>query len=198
MLKSKKVFNLLVIGFVVCLLINIVLPTKVVSSDEISIPNSTIPQTTESVTKEEAAKYEDGVLYIKDSNSSTISTRAVVADGGWNWKQIDSRKTDTKFDNAFVANLGNTIFGIATIYFGGIVLKGVMKAGEFAGVVGAYFLSKLDLKFKPKTTVYLTITTYKDTDSKNLYVKENVKAYSDSARKKLIGSYDSVHKFTKK
>lgn len=43
MLKSKKVFNLLVIGFVVCLLINIVLPTKVVSSDEISIPNSTIP-----------------------------------------------------------------------------------------------------------------------------------------------------------
>lgn len=150
-------------------------------------------------TKEEAAYQEDGLLYIKDNPSEpNITTKQVIADGSWKWKQINKKYSDTKQDEKFKANVGNLLYNVAFAYFGGKLIKGALKVSEFTGAVSSGFLASVKKPIKAGKTVYLTITTYEDKDSVNYYVKENVKAYSDSKRTKQVGNYDSVHKFRKK
>jgi hypothetical protein len=97
-----------------------------------------------------------------------------------------------------VAFVGNTVYNIAVAFFGAKLIKGALSVGEFTGAVTSGFIASVKKPIKPGKTVYLTITTYEDSDSVNYYVKENAKAYSDAKRTKQVGSYDSVHKFRKK
>ena len=153
------------------------------------------------ITKEEASSMNDGLLYSQeiDTNSmNSISPRLVITDGQWKWKKIGTDYRNTKQDEKLKANIGNLVYNIAFAYFGGKLIKNALKVGEITGAVSSGFLASIKKPIKKGKTVYYTVTTYEDKDSRNYYVKENVKAYSDSARKKLVGSYDSVHKFTKK
>jgi hypothetical protein len=151
------------------------------------------------LTKEEAAHLEDGLLYVEDNPFEfNPTTRQVIADGGWKWKQINKQNSNAKQDEKLKSFVGNLLYNIAFAYFGGKLIQGALKASEFTGAVTSGFLASVKKPIKTGNTVYLTITTYEDTDSVNYYVKENVKAYSDSKRTNLVGSYDSVHKFRKK
>lgn len=170
------------------------IPSTVALADQSSFNEKSV-----SITKEEAAFQEDGLLYIEDNPfEPNPMARQVIADGSWKWKQINKKYTDTKQDEKFKANVGNLVYNVAFAYFGGKLIKGALKVGEFTGAVSSGFLASVKKPIKPGKTVYLTITTYEDTDSVNYYVKENVKAYSDSNRTKQVGNYDSVHKFRKK
>jgi len=90
------------------------------------------------------------------------------------------------------------VYTLVVTYFGGKLIKGALSLGEFTGAVASTFVASVKKPIQPGKTVYLTITTYEDTDAVNYYVKENVKAYSDAKRTKQVGNYDSIHKFTKK
>jgi hypothetical protein len=124
--------------------------------------------------------------------------RQIIADGSWKWKQINKKYSNTKQDEKFKANVGNLVYNVAFAYFGGKLIKGALKVSEFTGAVSSVFLASVKKPIKAGKTIYLTITTYEDKDSVNYYVKENVKAYSDSKRTKQVGNYNSVHKFRKK
>lgn len=151
------------------------------------------------ITKEEAANRADGLLYATDSTAKFKGmARQVIAEGSWRWKKINTKYTSTKQDEKLQANVGNLVYNIVFTYFGGKLIKGALKASEFTGAVTSGFLATIKKPIKSGKTVYLTITTYEDRDAVNYYVKENVKAYSDAKRTKLVDSYDSIHKFRKK
>ncbi|MGM0220190.1 hypothetical protein [Enterococcus sp. AZ126] len=170
------------------------IPSTVALADQSSFNEKNV-----SITKEEAAYQEDGLLYIEDNPFEPNPTaRQIIADGSWKWKQINKKYSDTKQDEKFKANVGNLVYNVAFAYFGGKLIKGALKLSEFTGAVSSGFLASVKKPIKAGKTVYLTITTYEDKDSVNYYVKENVKAYSDSKRTKQVGNYDSVHKFRKK
>jgi hypothetical protein len=171
----------------------ILIPSTLALAEETSIDKNQF------ITKEEASTKEDGLLYVVDNPfESQVTTMQVIADGGWSWKQINKRNSDTKLDEKFVAFVGNTVYNIAVAFFGAKLIKGALSVGEFTGAVTSGFIASVKKPIKPGKTVYLTITTYEDSDSVNYYVKENAKAYSDAKRTKQVGSYDSVHKFRKK
>lgn len=154
------------------------------------------------MTKEEAASMDDGLLYTQEEVNNelnpSITPRLIINDGQWNWKKIGTDKYNHKRLNDTASKLGGFLFDVATVYFGGKVVKKALTKGEFSAAVAGVIVGKVNKNIAWNKTIYYTVTTYEDKDSRNYYVKKNVKGYSDAKRTKLIVNENTVHKFTKK
>jgi hypothetical protein len=121
----------------------ILIPSTLALAEETSIDKNQF------ITKEEASTKEDGLLYVVDNPfESQVTTMQVIADGGWSWKQINKRNSDTKLDEKFVAFVGNTVYNIAVAFFGAKLIKGALSVGEFTGAVTSGFIASVKKPIK--------------------------------------------------
>lgn len=102
-------------------------------------------------------------------------------EGTFNWKYV----TTTYGDNIFYNASYNFMINAAIAGLGGSVIAKLTN-GFAAGVAG-YVTSNLSI---PKgKSLWWTVQKWQDQDAYNVYVKYNVKIYSDSGRTKLVDSY---------
>ncbi|AFQ13090.1 hypothetical protein OCD90_11005 [Bacillus pacificus] len=101
--------------------------------------------------------------------------------GTFNWKYVTTTYGNNVFYNASYRFMVNAaIAGLGA----GIIAK---IGNTFASGVAGYVIGGLSL---PKSKNYWwTVQKWKDQDAYNVYIKYNIKVYSDSGRTKLVDSY---------
>lgn len=156
------------------------------------------------VSKENAAKMEDGLIYQKAlSTNNKFKIRAVINDGGWNWKFGKSEAHTDKYMNDFGRGVAQFAVLVGSSFLVGkfgytIATRFVSENSNLAGTQNVFSTIGAALAFSvPEFTSYYYVTSiYTDTDSQHLYVKTNVKAYKDPQMRQLIANEDRITKHT--
>ncbi|MED0935806.1 hypothetical protein P4T37_03600 [Bacillus mobilis] len=114
--------------------------------------------------------------------------RVVINDGSYNWRYLNTYYESNVFSNTatswLITAASGGIAGWAAKFFVKEVWRGV--AGSIIGKAAS------DLKVG--TNYWWTVKKYVDKDAYNVYVKYDIKIYSNSSRTKLVKSYIQVHK----
>ncbi|MGG0240670.1 hypothetical protein [Bacillus rhizoplanae] len=102
-------------------------------------------------------------------------------EGSFNW----TFKGTSYGNNVFYNSSYSYLVGAVTAGLSGSILA--LITSKFASGVAGYILGSVSL---PKPTNYWwTIKKWEDKDAYNVYVKYDIKIYSDSSRSKLVDSY---------
>ncbi|MGE6619194.1 hypothetical protein [Bacillus mycoides] len=102
-------------------------------------------------------------------------------EGTFNWKFVNT----TYGDNVFYNQSSSFLFNAATAGFSAGILAKI--SGKFATGVAGYILG--GVKFPQATNYWWVVKKWTDQDAYNVYVKYDVKLYSNSSRTKLVSSY---------
>lgn len=185
-LKIMTVFTLLITGSLASV-------TNFASADEMNKTND-FNGITENVSstliysgdEENTPLFKSFVMDYKGSKDSP--QKVVINDGGYNWKYLTTYNGSNVFSNTTTSWLltaaGGGIAGWAGKAIGNAILSNI--AGALVG--------KASSDLNVGTNYYWTVKKYVDKDAYNVYVKYDIKIYSNSSRTKLVKSYVQVHK----
>ncbi|MGN7194899.1 hypothetical protein ACTHS9_12220 [Bacillus mycoides] len=136
--------------------------------------------------EEDAPLFKPSIPQIKPDKDSP--QRAVIADGSYNWRYLNTYYESNVFSNTGTSWLIAAVSGGISGWAAKIILKQV-----WSGVVGN-LVGKASSDLKVGTNYWWTVKKYVDKDAYNVYVKYDIKIYSNSSRTKLVKSYVQVHK----
>ena len=118
-----------------------------------------------------------------------VSTHVVVPDGAvFTWEYVDTTYSSDVVHSQVVPWFGKIVSGGLSA-----TIVGKIPINFFKGVA-ATLGGAATLSIKPTDVTYYKVVKSIDTDSYNIYLKYEVKQYSDKARTKLIKQWSEVHR----